>query len=723
MDRRQFLGACTLSGVGLGAWGTAVAQTPAAAPYDWHNLPFGGGGIITGMVVHAGAPGLAYVRAERGGLYRRASEGAPWVPLLDAMGGGEADWMHVLSVAVDPQDAQRVYAACGASTGEWSHKAALLVSADQGAHWTIHEQPFKLGGAEAGRGSGERLQVDPSNGQVLVLGTTQDGLLKSRDGGAKFSSLGLPGKHVSLVLFDPAAAGKVLYAGSVDKPGLYASRDGGDSFEREAGAPTQIPQRAAFGLDGSLYVSFAAGGGEWAPNPGGLRGGSVWKRSPTGQWSDITPAKPNGSPFAYGGLDVNSLGHVVVAMLRENWDGAGDELYLSVNGGSAWQALSSRSEHDTRSHPWLAQHLSGQQGLGHQIATARFDPSRPGHLSYGTQYGLWTTDDVAAKPVKWRFDVQGMEQAQAVQLHSPAGGVMLFAAMTDNLGGGAWEDAAHAPDAGLFKPCRESHRSVDTAWLAPQLVARSIESDAGGAVSSNGGATWSPFGPQSLVKEARGGHVAVSAKGGMLVWAPARKPALVSHDRGRSWALCKGWPETRDTDLVPVAEKNAEGVFYVLDPTLGTLLISVDGGLSFSTKIQGLPKLNLGWGQRGLLVSAPGKLHDLWLGLPDRLLHVDGPDAALTTPPAVYGVQQLTLGKAVSGAAPYSLYMVGTIKRNGEGVTGLFRSDDMGANFVAIDDPLHRFGNVVSLAADPLEPGTVYVGTQGRGILMGKPRA
>jgi hypothetical protein len=724
VDRRHFLGACSLGGAAL--WGDAVAQVDAALPYTWKNLPFGGGGFITGMVVHPRAPGLAYVRAERGGLYRRDSVEGAWIPLLDGMGGDEADWMCVLSMAVDPQDPQRVYAACGATTGEWSHKAAVLVSTDRGNHWTIQEQRFRLGGDEGGRGSGERLQVDPADGRILVLGSTKDGLLRSTDGGAKFSALSFPGTHVSLVLFDPSAGGKVLYAGCVDQPGLYASRDGGARFEREAGAPAQIPQRAAFGPDGTLFVSFAAGS-EWAPNPGNLHGGSVWKRTPGGVWSDITPNKPDGRPFAYGALDVDARGRVVASMLLENWDGGGDELYLSVDGGAQWIALSSRSGHDTHGHPWLAQHLAGGEAMGHQIAVARFDPANPERLSYGTQYGLWTTDSLgavagAASVVKWRFDVRGIEQAPAAQLHSPAGGVMLFAAMGGGLGGGAWEDANRAPDTGLFKPCRDSHRSVDSAWLAPQFVARTIEADGGGAVSVNGGANWLPFGPQSLVKDARGGHVAVSAKGGMIVWAPARQPALVSRDHGRSWALCKGWPETRDVDLVPVAEKNVEGVFYVLDITQGQVLVSVDGGASFAPNLTGLPKLNAGW-QHGILVSAPGRLRDLWIGLSDRLMHVVGVDEPLTTLRSVYGVRHLALGKAAAGSAYHSVYMIGTLNRDGIGVDGLHRSDDAGATFRLIDDPRHRFGSVEALAADPLEPGTVYVGTKGRGILIGWPGA
>jgi len=726
IDRRRLL-AASGAGLLLGPAASLARAADLSAPYTWRNLPFGGGGFICSLVMHPRQPGLVYARAERGGVYRRDAHDQPWQPLLDHLGGPDADLMSVLSVAVDPQDPQRVFLACGDSTGEWSRKAAVLASTDRGTTWRLHEQTFRLGGNEGGRGSGERLQVDPQDGRVLVLGTTRDGLKKSSDGGASFVDLAFPPRHVSLVLFDPADGGKTFYAGGVDQPGLYQTRDGGTTFSREAGAPDQVPQRAAFGPDGTLYVSFAAAG-EWAPNPGGLRGGSVWKRTPAGAWSDVSPAKAGGRACAYGALDVDPRGRIVTSMLLEQWDGAGDELYLSSDGGAKWTPLSGRSTHDTKNHPWLAERLAGGEAMGHQIADARFDPADPERLIYGTDYGIWSTVDLGAAQreggrMRWRFDVAQIEQAPALSLLSPSGGVLLFAAMGRGLGGGAWEDAGKAPDAGLFRPCRETNPSVDAAWMVPQVVARTIESGSGGAVSVNGGASWVPFGAQSHVPDARGGHVAVSAKGGSLVWAPPRQPALHSHDRGRTWQPCKGWPATQQGELVPVAEKNVEGVFYVLDIVRGEMLVSVDAGASFTPSVTGLPKLNASW-QRGLLLSAPGKLRDLWIGLPDGLLNLGGVDASVRSISGVAGVDRLALGKGAPGAPYHSIYLSGRVRdAGGAERIGLFRSDDAGASFKAIDDGRQRFGGVLSLAADPLEHGTVYLGTQGRGVIVGKPRA
>ena len=732
MQRRRLIqaaGACAL----LGGRAIPAAAESATLTYDWRSLPFGGGGLVAGLALHPRESGLLYARTDKGGAYRWDAAAKSWTPLLDHLGAGEADLTGVLSVALDPADSQRVYLACGISTGEWTRKAALLASADRGATWQLHELDLRLGGSEPGRGSGERLQVDPRQGEVLLLGTTQDGLKKSTDRGRSFESLPFPGKKISLVLFDPTSAAPgtpctTFYAGCQDPPGLYATRDGGRTFAREAGAPAQVPQRAVFGPDGTLYASFAAAAGEHAPNPGHLREGSVWKRTADGQWSDITPLKPAGRRYGYGALDVDRQGRIVTSMLLERWDGPGDELFLSTDGGAHWTALAGRSRHDTTPHPWLADHVQRREAMGHGIADARFDLDDPDRLVYGTEHGVWMTANLGAAQqaggvVQWHFAVANLEQATALSLVSPSGGALLFAAMGDDLAGAAWDDAARTPAAGLFRPCRETVRSVDAAWLAPRVVARTAEAGTGGYVSLDGGASWRPFGASATAKEARGGHVAVSANGTTLVWTPPRQAALYSSDHGRTWSRCGGWPESREAELVPVADKAVDGVFYVHDVVAGQILVSVDGGESFTLGITGLPPLNPLW-QSAQLIAAPGKVRDLWIALPDGLLHLPGLEERSVTIRTVSEAKFVALGKAAPGATYHSVYVWGRVRIGGaEPQHGLFRSDDAGATFRRLDDPQHRYGRLQALAADPLEHGTVYLGPRGRGVIVGRPRA
>ncbi len=720
MQRRHLLQATGL--LALPAW--AADNAPS---YDWRSLTYGAGGFIDGFVFHPAERGLLYARTDIGGAYRFDPTTSRWLPLLDHLPKADADLMGVLSLAVDPTDANRVYAACGLYTSEWARKAALLASTDRGATWTLHELGIRLAGNGPGRGSGERLQVDPRRPERLLLGTTQNGLLQSTDRGRSFSRVGgFPARHVSLVLF---AGPRTVYAGSHDQPGLFVSTDDGATFTRITELPPQAPQRAALGPDGSLYVSLAAGDAGQVVNPGYARTGSVWRRAPDGRWRDITPVKPGGGQnFGYSGLDVDAKrpGRVVVTTI-ERWS-QGDELYVSDDFGASWAPLSPRSAFDASTHPWLqAYQAKTHHKQGHWLADFKIDPHDGDRAVYGTGYGLWMTGNLGAPTVNWAFTVDNLEETAVLGLESPSGGASLLAAMGD-VSGAAWDDLAQGPKAGLFLPAGETCRSVAYAELNPGIVARTSDAAAhGGYWSPDGGASWRPFGPSTRNTRtpegwtASSGQVAVSAKGGFFLWAPDKQPALCSRDRGKTWTPSQGWPAERDVTLTPVADRTVEGVFYVFDRANGCILTSTDGGASFQPGITGLPKLQ-NW-QSAQLVCAPGQLRDLWLALPDGLLHLPGVDSKPQGVRAVVEPWRVAVGKAAPGAACHAVYVWGRVKVGGQDVEGLFRSVDTGATWQRINDDAHRYGRLNALAADPLEFGVVYLAPEGRGVVIGRPKA
>ena len=210
----------------LVAAATGVAMTPRAAaatappPYNWSTVPWGGGGYVDGFAYHPKVKDLLYTRTDVGGVYRFDFAARCWIPLLDSLPHADGDMNGILSVALDPNDANKVYLACGLYLGDWAHNGAILRSDDQGASWAKTDLPFKLGGNADGRGTGERLQVDPNSGNILFLGSNQNGLWKSTDGAKSFAKVGgFPRSDVTLVLFDPASAAKgapsqTIYVGS-----------------------------------------------------------------------------------------------------------------------------------------------------------------------------------------------------------------------------------------------------------------------------------------------------------------------------------------------------------------------------------------------------------------------------------------------------------------------------------------------------------------------------
>jgi len=719
MDRRQFV-------LGLGALSLlarAQAQSQSQSQqggYAWKSVPFGAGGFIDGFVFHPREPGLLYARTDIGGAYRFEPTTQSWIPLLDHLGKSDGDLMGVLAIAVDPRDTKRVYAACGIYTGEWARKAALLSSSDRGETWQVNELDFRLGGNEPGRGTGERLCVDPGNGDVIYLGTTKDGLHRSSNRGRQFTKLDFPGNHVSLVLVDPLDT-RIVWAGCHDAPGLFLSRDGGISWERNKGTPAQVPQRAAFGPDGTFYVSFAKGPGRFATNPGNAAEGSVWKFKRTGHrsdgWTEITPL-PAGN-FGYSGLDVDAKkpGRLVVSTI-ERWS-EGDDLFLSTDDGKTWTPLGARSRHHAEPYPWLVNYMQGKDRMGHWIADVKLDPHNPERAIYGTGYGLWISRQLSAPQVDWDFTVANLEETATLDIKSPSGGATLFAAMGD-VSGSAWDDLTKTPKTGLFTPTSQTNRSVDFAQDRPAIVVRTADQVAtGGYVSLDGSVSWRPFGPSARNPKRPAGHVAVSARGSAILWAPERQDALVSHDLGRSWTSVTGWPATREHVLVPVAERAIDGVFHVVDPAEGQMYTSVDGGRSFKPVLTGLSTMPTD--QHPCLVSSPAKVRDLWLALPDALLHIPGVDQPAKQIRNVAAAWLVALGKGPTPGTE-SLYLWGKVLVAGQLVEGIFRTDDAGASFTRINDDSHRYGYLLAMTADPLEFGTVYIAAHGRGVLVGKPR-
>jgi photosystem II stability/assembly factor-like uncharacterized protein len=378
----------------------------------------------------------------------------------------------------------------------------------------------------------------------------------------------------------------------------------------------------------------------------------------------------------------------------------------------------------------LASFMRGEDKMGYSISDVKIDPFNSERAIYGTGYGLWSTHNLGAAQkggvVAWDFSVTNLEASNVIDLKSPSGGAALLGTITDRAGG-AWDDLSKTPNAGVFKPTGETNRSVDFAYLNPAVVARTSEAaTTGGYCSLDGGASWRPFGssPRKAKTPEGGdlsvGRIAVSALGGFFVWAPEKQAAMWSRDHGRSWQVCAGWPIDREVALEPVADRQVEGVFYVYNRKDGTVLLSADGGQTFKLSITGLPKASQ-W-ESTQLICAPGKVRDLWLAWSGGLVHLPGLDQTAAEIKPVSEAWKIALGKAAPGASYHSLYVWGKVSLGAEPVAGLFRSDDAGQSFKRIDDDYHRYGSLLSMTADPLEHGTVFLAPKGRGVVVGRPR-
>jgi hypothetical protein len=219
------------------------------------------------------------------------------------------------------------------------------------------------------------------------------------------------------------------------------------------------------------------------------------------------------------------------------------------------------------------------------------------------------------------------------------------------------------------------------------------------AVAAAGAATTAPTAPPAVL------------------WAPVDAAPARSTDGGQTWTPVAGLAQ----GLMPVADPVNPAAFYAFDPAAGSVLRSTDNGATFTAAATGLPT-GVGAEQSSSapqLHAAPGRAGDLWLTAGDGALYHSTDGGTSFTPVAsVTTVATLGFGKAAPGARYPAIYLTGVV----DGVQGVFRSTDEAASWVRINTGAEQYAWVgQTITGDPHLFGRVFLGTNGRGILVATP--
>ena len=719
----------TAGSAGVTLW---VVAPLATAKYTWRSVKIIDGGVMPGIVIHPAEPGLMYIRGDVGGVYRWDASAATWTPLMDFISSADGTLMSVESVAIDPADPSRVHIAAGTSPF-YAINAAIFASSDRGSSFTRFNLPFKLGGNDMGHMAGERLAVNPFSPNEVYLGTRGNGLWRSSDHGVTWSQaanfpitsstdqVGLP-----FVRFDPRHNGTAYVAAY--SGGLYRTTDGGATWLLVPGQPTTLPtgdtlrpMRSALASDGTLYLTYSN-----SADFSGINNGAVYKLTPDGIWTNITPPGPNGETSLWYGfcavaVDAQHGGTVMVATWNR-WS-PGDTIYRSTNGGTTWRSLRESSVLDGSLSPWVYSGTS-QAAYGVWNASLEIDPFDSNHAIYQGGNSVWATNDLtsadSSTPTHWHIGANGIEETVVLALTSPPSGAHLFSGVGDE-GGFRHDDFNISPPA-FLNPLMMECSYLDFAQSNPSLVARvgllDYNGTVGGAYSADGGVTWTPFptNPPGLAGSphgALGSMIAVSSDGATLVWAPITAGPAFSRDHGVSWTASTGAPAR----LRVVADRVNPDKFYGWDGLTGTLYASTDGGATFVARATGLPQDqgNPGWTNQTYPRTVPGYEGDIWLPLTSGLYHSTDSGVTFTRIGTIESAPLAGLGMPVSGSEYPALYVAGTVT----GIYGIFRSDDAGITWTRINDDAHQFGSLDVIAGDPRVYGRVYLGTSGRGVIYG----
>jgi hypothetical protein len=196
--------------------------------------------------------GLILLAGRGSGLYRSEDGGQTWQPALGSL--GLAGPLPVVSLGISPQYPNNPTILAGFPGG-------LLRSTDHGMDWKAlgftPPPPYPTAIV---------FSPDYSQDGVIIIGTAEDGILRSENGGEAWSgwNFGLMDLEVLCLAISPQfKADETLYAGTGS--GLFRSANGGRAW-RELDLPgghapvTSLAVSPGFGTDRTLFAGLEEGG-------------------------------------------------------------------------------------------------------------------------------------------------------------------------------------------------------------------------------------------------------------------------------------------------------------------------------------------------------------------------------------------------------------------------------------------------------------------------------
>jgi photosystem II stability/assembly factor-like uncharacterized protein len=388
---------------GYGIQDKAVVYTIAIDPQATNTLYIGTRGVSNN-----GNPPWSGV------AYKSVDAGATWTPMLEDVGGADAqDWVY--SIAINPSSNFEIFAA--------THEHGPYRSNNYGAYWyaiddgisdysgraivvepnspypsTLYYGVWHYDGVYKSTTSGNDwvitnpgiyatkiygMSIDPLHLSTVYLATFNRGILRTVDGGVNWLPTGLWNDGVYTVAIDPISVGN-LFAGTAGD-GLFRSLDGGISW-----------QASSTGINNSMVTSIIVSPSDSHRLYTSIYGGGVMVSTDTGQtWSDMNTGlgdksvhvllmSPDNPNLLYALTDTAGL---YQDDLNNNigWVHIGDGLPLSTNPTPAYPAdhpFATREEQESLVSESDSQGI--EQPTVENLMCLAFSPSVPNIAYLGT---------------------------------------------------------------------------------------------------------------------------------------------------------------------------------------------------------------------------------------------------------------------------------------------------------------------------------------------------
>lgn len=701
--------------------------------YNYDTLRIGGGGFVSAVVSCPTEKNLFYARTDVGGAYRWNEANKEWIPLTNWISEEDKGLYSVESIAIDPSSPNKVYMLAGCQYFS-NQKTVILKSDDYGETFTqidVSNLIFAHGNGN-GRQNGERLSVDPNNGNILYCGGRTGGLIKSTDGGLTWNmvtSLDVMNSTtywpswttnevkttanangIVSVVFDSSTGTKGtgsnrIFVGvsRVGSSNVYVSENGGTTWSAITNLPTNwMPQRMKLDGNGNLLIAYAD-----AEGPGNSTSGGIYRYNPTTKVAtNISPS--SGRPIGDVSFDANDSNRLVCTTIStwvpHPWGGNGDIIYTSTDGGATWTSLVDKGFHmDANGCTWIegyAIHWSG---------SITMDPYNSNRVFVTSGNGIFTTDDLWGTKPTFYFNIKGLEETVPLDLISIPNGQLVSAV-------GDYDGFIHTSE--------DSYGEIHTlpigttTGIAYAAKMTNLWAKVGGwtdnycfLYTENSGKTWvkttTPPTTSTGVTPYRG-KVTISADGSTIIWSPENtNETYRTTNKGLTWTVCTNLPGNLHVAADP------ENSNYIYAAGENAFYVSSDKGVTFTESTllnNNFKRITVVPGQEGMILAPLGSR-----GLAVSYNH----GQTFDTIGGVTVCNAIGVGKGRTDNDPLAMYMWG--KANG-GSLGLYASFDSGVTWTKINDDEHQFGgpgNGEFVMGDMNKFGRVYMSTTGLGIVYG----
>jgi len=707
-----------------GNGGTNVVD-PAAFT-DWQMMKVGAGGFADGL--DEAPDGTLIVRTDTNGAY--LWNGSSWQQLVTSTS------MPAAFIAANPASSgQGVYeiqiAPSNSSIMYMMFDGYVFVSTNKGTTWsqTSFTQVTEDPNANF-RWYGQKMAVDPNNPNIVYVGTPQNGLWVTKDGGktwAQVSAIPVSGSSngvypgITGIMFDAAIGGVVngvtqtIFASSYSN-GVYESTNGGSTWTHLSGGPSDV-EFATVGPNGAYYAV-------------GDSNKDLW-RYYNGAWTELIAGNSGNQGVQAVAINPNNPNEIV-AVAQSGY------INVSYDGGTTWTGIDWSYAVKSTDIPWEAAAQTGPGGLWLSLGGAAFSQSTPNELILSTGTGSFevmipTTAAGMTGTLTYNDMSLGIENLCASAIIAPPGGSPILAS----------EDRPFIEITDLnsfpttYGPVASNQIvagwSVDYASSTPSFVVGIADywgvEESG--YSTNGGATWTKFATElpGAGSSYIGGTIAASTTQN-FIWAPADgNQPYYTLNGGQTWnpITLPGISSWSGFDWAyylrartVTADRVLANTFYlyyagtgVFESTNGgqTWTEVHAGGLapydSLNAEIMAVP------GQAGNLfwtggIQGNGATPQSWAGF----YFSSDQGKTWTAVPNVCEVFCFGFGAAAPGQTYPSIYIVGYVNS----VFGIWQSTNKGQSWTQIGtQPAGELDQIVAISGDPNVFGRVYVGFSGGG--------